>query len=847
MKHSLLLFLFLLLGEQAWTQVIVRGKVLDSQKMPLIGATVVVSGSNTYAITSESGDFQLNHDKGYPMTIQVNYVGYREFKTELTIPAEDYLEILMEEDLEIAEVLITARRRTEEVQKVPIPISVVGGPKIEETGSFNVNRVKELVPTVQLYSSNPRNTTLNIRGLGSTFGLTNDGIDPGVGFYVDGVYYARPAATTLDFIDIEQIEVLRGPQGTLFGKNTTAGALNISTRLPSYTPGGTVELSYGNFGFVQARASVTGPLSQKLAARVSFSGTQRNGTLENIQTGRFMNDLNNLGFRGQLLYNPSSKVEIILAGDASTQRPDGYAQVVAGVVETQRAPYRRFEQIIADLNYELPTRNAFDRIVDHDTPWRSNNDLGGLSFNADIQIGEGTLTSTTAWRYWNWGPSNDRDFTGLPVLTLSQAPSRHDQFSQEIRYAGDFSKKLSGVFGVFYLSQNLKTTPFHTEESGAAQWRFAQNTTSPLWATPGLLEGYGIRTTSLLESASAAVFGQLDWAITEKLHFLPGIRFNYDQKEVDYDRVAYGGLETDDPALLAIKRSVYSSQSFQANVEDQNWSGQATIAYSFNDKINAFSTLSSSYKPIGINLGGLPSVAGQPLLELAEVLPEYVVHYELGIKTSPTKGSTVNLVFHNTNIENYQTLVQTAEVGVNRGYLANAEEVRVLGLELDGSVRLSSQFSFTGALAYTDAIYVSFPNATVPLEETGGESAFKDISGGRLPGVSKWAGSFGGEYSKPAKFFGTAGSFFAGSDVFFRSEFSSSPSPSQFLNVDGYALVNARVGYRVKEGFSAFIWARNLLNTNYYEQLLPAAGNAGHFAAVLGDPATYGLTLKYEF
>lgn len=842
-----LLVALLLVASGAVAQQVIQGVVKDSSGQGLEGATVFLKGTQTFAITDREGKFALESSESFPFTLQVNFVTFKEAEVILSSVPSSALEIVLIEDSELAEVLITARRRSEEVQKVPIPISVVGGSRIEETGSFNVNRVKELVPTVQLYSSNPRNTTLNIRGLGSTFGLTNDGIDPGVGFYVDGVYYARPAATTLDFIDIEQIEVLRGPQGTLFGKNTTAGAFNITTRLPSYTPEGTVELSYGNFGFVQARASVTGPISKKLAARASFSGTQRNGTIENIQIGKFINDLNNLGFRGQLMYNPNSKVEILLAGDATSQRPDGYAQVVAGVVETQRSPYRRFEQIIADLDYDLPTRNPFDRIVDHDTPWRSNNDLGGVSLNADIQLGEGTLTSTTAWRYWNWGPSNDRDFTGLPVLTLSQAPSRHEQFSQEIRYAGDFSKKVSGVFGLFFLSQNLKTTPYHTEESGAAQWRFSQNSTSPLWATPGLLEGYGIRTTSLMQSTSAAVFGQLDWAITEKLHFLPGIRFNYDQKEVDYDRVAYGGLDTVDPELLAIKQSVYSSQSFQANVDDQNWSGQATLAYQVTDKLNAFSTISTSYKPIGINLGGLPSANGQPLLELAEVKPEYVVHYEVGIKSSPSKGSTLNLVIHNTSIENYQTLVQTAEVGVNRGYLANAEKVRVLGLELDGSIRFSSQFSMTGALAYTDAIYVSFPNAPVPLEETGGESAFKDISGGRLPGVSKWAGSFGGEFSKPAKFFGKSSSFFLGSDVFFRSEFSSSPSPSQFLNIEGYALVNARSGFRSKDGFSAFVWARNLLNADYFEQLLPAAGNAGHYAAVLGDPATVGLTFKYEF
>ena len=848
MKKSLLLiFAFFSLVNFAKAQTEIKGKVNDPSGEPLVGATVVIKGSNTFSITNESGGFSLISPTQLPITIQISFVGFKAYNLDINSNSSEPLVIQLENDLELAEILITARRRTEEVQKVPIPISVVGGPKIEESGSFNVNRIKELVPTVQLYSSNPRNTTLNIRGLGSTFGLTNDGIDPGVGFYVDGVYFARPAATSLDFIDIEQIEVLRGPQGTLFGKNTTAGAFNITTRLPSYTPGGTVELSYGNLGYVQAKASITGPLSKNLAARASFSGTQRNGTIENVATGKYINDLNNMGFRGQLLFNPSSKLEIVLAGDVNSQRPDGYAQVVAGVVETKRAPYRRFEQIIADLNYDLPSRNAFDRKVDHDTPWKSNNDLGGISLNADIQLGEGTLTSTTAWRYWNWEPSNDRDFIGLPVLSLSQAPSKHEQFSQEIRYSGDFSEKLSGVFGLFYLSQNLDTSPYHTEESGAAQYRFSQSTTSPLWATPGLLEGYGIRTTSTLKSIGAAIFGQLDWAITEKLHFLPGIRFNYDKKDVDYDRVTYGGLETTDPALLEIKRSVYSPQNFKANVEDQNWSGQGTIAYQFSDKVNAFGTFSTSYKPVGINLGGLPAVAGQPLLELAEVKPEYVKHFELGIKTTPTKGSNLNFAFHNTNIGDYQTLVQTAEVGVNRGFLANADEVRVMGVEVDGNIRISKTITLTGALAYTDAIYVSFPNAPVPLEETGGEFAFKDISGGRLPGVSKWAGSFGAEYSKEAKFFGKTGTFFFGSDLYFRSEFSSSPSPSQFLNVEGYALVNARTGFRVKEGFSAFIWSRNLLNQDYFEQLLPAAGNAGHYAAVLGDPATYGVTFRYAF
>ena len=163
-----------------------------------------------------------------------------------------------------------------------------------------MNRIKELVPSVQLYSSNPRNTGINIRGLGSPFGLTNDGIDPGVGFYVDGVYYARPAATTLDFIDVERIEVLRGPQGTLFGKNTTSGAFNITSRKPSFNSGADFEVSYGNYAYLQAKASVTGALSEKIAGRLSFSGTQRDGIIDNVRTGKPTNTLNNQGIRDQL-------------------------------------------------------------------------------------------------------------------------------------------------------------------------------------------------------------------------------------------------------------------------------------------------------------------------------------------------------------------------------------------------------------------------------------------------------------------------------------------------------------------------------------------------------------------
>lgn len=823
----------------------IEGVVTTSENVPLEAVNVVIKGTTTSTITDNSGKFIIDSKGRLPLTLLIQYVGYTTTEIEVTAIPVNPIQVALKEENELIEVVVSSRRRIEKVQDVPIAISVITGKQAEQTGAFNVNRIKELVPSVQLYSSNPRNTGINIRSLGSPFGLTNDGIDPGVGFYVDGVYYARPAATTLDFIDVEQIEVLRGPQGSLFGKNTTSGAFNITTRKPSFTSGADFEVSYGNYSFLQAKASVTGALGKKVAGRLSFSGTSRDGLVDNVATGRSTNTLNNQGIRGQLLWTPTVNTNVIFAADITTQRPDGYAQVVAGVAPTQRAAYRQFDAIIKDLNYQLPSQNAFDRRIDQDTPWRSNQDMGGVSLNVDTKIGGGTLTSTTAWRFWNWDPSNDRDFTGLQVLAKSQNPTRQTQITQEVRYAGQLTSRISGVAGVFFIDQTSQTDG--TEESGNAQWRFSQSTTSPLWKTPGLFEGYGIKTDARIRSSSAAVFAQIDWSITDRLHILPGLRYNFDKKDAHYARTTYGGLQTSDPALLALKKMVYSDQSFDSSTDNTDFSGNLTLTFKANDKINAYVTYAKSYKPVGVNVAGLPTDSkGAPLLDLAVIKPEKVNHYEIGVKTSPFRNSIFNLAVFKTDIKDFQTNVQAAELGVNRGYLANADKVRVQGVELDASFVISSHLTINGAATYTDGTYVKFTNAPLPLEETGAPVSFKDVSGTNLPGASRWAGSLGGELSDNARFFGNAGKVFLAIDSYARSEFSSSPSASKYLVVPGYAIFNARLGFRASQGLSVHFWGRNLLNKDYYEQLLPAGGNAGQYAGVLGDQRTYGVTLKYN-
>jgi iron complex outermembrane receptor protein len=218
-------------------------------------------------------------------------------------------------------ILVTARRRDENVQKVPIAISVIGSEALAKTGNYTLSQVQQLVPSLQVYSFNPRNTNINIRGLGANVSLTNDGLENGVGFYLDNVYYGRPGQSQFDLVDLQQIEVLRGPQGTLFGKNTTAGAINITSKAPSFRPEAYGEASGGNYGYYQFRASVSAPIiADKAAFRLSLSDTHRDGYLTNIHDGSKAQDYDNVAIRGQLLIKPADAVSVKLIGDYANQR-----------------------------------------------------------------------------------------------------------------------------------------------------------------------------------------------------------------------------------------------------------------------------------------------------------------------------------------------------------------------------------------------------------------------------------------------------------------------------------------------------------------------------------------------
>ena len=773
-----------------------------------------------------------------------------------------------------SDIVVTARRREEQVQDVPIPISVVGVKELDSTGSFNVQRLQQLQPTLQFYSTNPRNSSVNIRGLGAPLGLTNDGIDQGVGVYIDQVYLSRVAVATLDFLDVQQVETLRGPHGTLYGKNTVAGAINITSKAPSFHFEGRAEVSAGNLEFKQAKASVSGPLASNVAVRLGLSSTTRRGTIYNVASRDWVNAQDNIGLRGSLLWNASDSASITLSADWNRQNPECCAQIYAKYGPTQRAANRQYPALTAALNYAPPSTNAFDRLTDLDSELNALSELGGVSLRAEYELGSGTLTSVSAWRFWDWGPANDRDFTGLPVTTLSQNPTEQTQYTQEFRYAGE-GRGFDYVVGLFGFYQDIHTTGTQRQGPAASRWLIspsARDTTAPgspfLYLDPTVLDGLTAANDIRLKNLSGALFAKLNWEVADRLTLSPGVRINYDDKVGSYVSVvtdgqgrlvpATGGTPRQVEQRTAVTPQAFRDEAYRA----WNVSYDFTASYKPSQDVLVYATYAHTFKSGGLNLNGVPVVAGVAQTQFAQVDPEKVDHFELGVKSQFwDRKATLNVTGFWTSIKDYQALVNDGQNSTLRGYLANAGKVRVRGIEADFSIRPSERFRFYTNGAFTDHEYVEFTNAPCPPELSGGTAAAVggtpgvpgqpspfvcDISGQWLPGISKWAFSYGGEVNQPLDLFGQDGQIYLAADANSRSKFSSNASRSVYTDIQGYTLANFRLGFRTDD-FNIFGWVRNAFDTEYYDVLATTPGNTGLISGQPGDPRTYGLTLSKSF
>ncbi|MDQ0250780.1 iron complex outermembrane receptor protein [Sphingomonas kyeonggiensis] len=785
------------------------------------------------------------------------------------------------------EIVVTARRREERAQDVPIAISVIGGSTIENSGNTNLNRLQTALPAVQFYSSNPRNSAINIRGLGAPFGLTNDGIEQGVGFYLDQVYIGRIGASTFDFVDVERVEVLRGPQGTLYGKNTTAGAINITTRAPSFTPEAKIEFGIGSYDQITAKASVSGPLSDKVALRISSALTSREGTIENVRTGEDLHKQRTSSFRGQLLWKVNDDIDLTFAGDWNLQNPLCCVQYYARVGATQRPLTRQYAALATALGYAPPSTDPFDRKTDLDAAINSRQEIGGASLVANWNLGPATLTSVTAWRYWDWQPKNDRDFIGLPITTVSQNPSQQKQFSQELRLSSNGDGRLDYTLGAFFFHQTIDTQGSQVQGAAASRWLLSGADAS----NPNVLNGLTSTNTINFDNTSFALFGKLNWEPVDGFHIAPGLRLNYDKKSGYYDSVVsihnsqfnftasadnVASLLAAATATSAAARTTFLNQTntlapqrYSPRFSDWNVSGDITVSYDFTPDIHAYATYARSFKSGGINLSGLPLNSTNTGVDLSTqtVKPEKVNHFEIGLKTQfLDRRLTFNAAGFWTEITDYQATVNNNAINVIRGYLANAGKVRSRGFEWDASFRPSRQANFYFNGAYTDAKYVDFKNAPCPPELSGGTALsvdangnlsgtpsapgtpggnsrpYCDISGQVLPGISKWSLSWGGEVRQPVG----DGDVYLGYDGSWRSKFSSNPSQSAYTWIDAYSLSNVRLGWK-RADFNIYGWVRNVFDKQYFELLSVQSGSTGLIVGQPGDPRTYGLTVSKTF
>lgn len=803
------------------------------------------------------------------------------------------------------EITVTARRREENLQRVPLAISVVSGGTLDGAGTVNTHSLTQLVPSLYYNSANPRNTAFTIRGLGSNTLLVsaaNDGIESGVGFYVDGVYHGRPATAAFDFTDIERIEILRGPQGTLFGKNTADGAINIISRMPTFEPELNAEISYGEYQFMQAKMSASGGIAEHLAGRLSAQVTRRDGFITNVRDDRKLNDQNNIALRGQLLFQPNDDVRIRLIADLSNFEADCCTQSYLRVGTSLRGAARQFPGLSAGLPahgfpaYVPASINIYDRLSDIDSALHVDTRDGGISLNADWDLGPVTLTSISAWRYWNWDVANDRDYIGVPIQLVQRIPSRQDQYSQELRLASNGNGPLDYVAGLYFYTQTINGNPTSVYGPAAAYWLISTTNFSAADRPDNLVDGYGQYGDSHFTMDSYAAFGEANYHVTEQLTATLGLRYTHEIKNGDYSTYVKGGVPFStlpDPVTCTMlngatlsgrdnaKLSLFRPQCYSVRDSGGSLSGRANVAWQFTDEMMSYMSYARGYKAGGLNMSGLQLTGGSgpganlPAVDTAVIGDETNTTYEIGFKSTLFGGrATANLAAYKTIVEDFQANIATPVTANNaaplRTFPANIPEVQVKGVEADIAALLFPGFTVRGSLAYSDGEYTDYPEGPCPLEwqnpnADGGCQPLNPpaslanktpnprgnptipgayvLTGLPLAGLSKWAGSVSFDYAVPA---GT-GQFVAHGDWNYRSGYNADTTNSQFTKIDGFDVFNASVGYRFASGWEAQVFARNLFDTNYVTALTVQAGNSGLIIGQAGDPRLMGVLLRVRY
>ncbi|WP_374469999.1 TonB-dependent receptor [Phenylobacterium sp.] len=758
---------------------------------------------------------------------------------------------------EVETVIVTAQKREQNLQDVPIVVNVVSGQQLQDAGVRDVKDLQVLTPGLSVTSSTGgAQTSIRIRGVG-TIG-DNPGLESSVGTVIDGVYRARSGVAFNDLGELERIEVLKGPQGTVFGKNTSAGVINVITRAPEFDFGAEAELTYGNHDARGASVSVTGPIGETLAGRIFAARRVRDGFYDvangaGPSTQGDNDDQDVTTVRGQLLWLPTDTLTLRFLADY-TKREEHCCLNTTTLVGPTGAI---IDALAADAGTLRPA-DPFRRLAYANR--ESNQDIEdrGVSLQGDWEINDDvTLTSITAWRDWDNQQANDIDFSSADIWYRpadGRTFSKIESFSQEVRLAGS-TGPLDWLVGGYYSDEQLDSSAF-TPYGTAYETYFGlllssganPNTVSLLTGIPAgqnFIPGQGSYDTYDHSTKRWAVFTNNTWHITDALELTFGLRYTDETKEVTSH---YSNTAPANACAAAIVRPIpaaarsalcapgsdpaFNNVTTRQKRTEDRLGGTVKLSYRLNPSLMTYVSYASSHKSGGFNLDRARFAPGQ-INPDTSFPAETVESYEAGFKSNLGSAVVLNAAAFDQTFKHFQLNTFTGISFV----VASIPKVTSKGVDVDFVYRTPLEgLTVNGGVTYAVTQYGDF----VP-----GPGVGPRLPGSRLSYAPLWSASWAASYQRPL---GEALQLRASLSGRYTSRYNTGSNLDPLKDQKPLTIWNGRIGVGTQdERWTLELFAQNLTNEDYYQVVVDQPLQSGTYAAFLGAPRTVGVTLRSRF
>lgn len=738
-------------------------------------------------------------------------------------------------------ITVTAQRVEQDIQTVPISVSAISAAELESRQIDGFDQLQYIAPGLTFNNGvNARQSATSIRGIGT--GLFNIGIEASVAIAVDGVIMGREGAGIFDFADVERVEVLRGPQGTLFGKNASAGVVSVVTRGPTDEFEAEARASYGSFDEINLFASASGPIADGVSARVSAYSNTRDGYIDNIFPGApqgSLNERNEQGVRAKLRFELSGDSEFLLSADYATRdQASGaltYLQISPGGPGTGLLGFG--VPVSGPVSLGLGIQPGPDNLqVGSEAPFFSEMDAWGLSGEYTTSIGAFDFISLTAYREWSTFDNNDADLIPQPFLEINSGDLNQSQFSQEFRLVSPRNRAFTYTLGAYVFSQEM--TQDNTQLGTAGL--------DLLGALPaGLRLGTDLQ--SDFEETNYAIFGQGEYAVTDTLSLIAGLRVLRSEVEGGQEKSVSAG------AVGPFAGQNVSNERQSAAEDDTALVWRLGAQYFLNERTNLFATVTRGYKSAGIVQGlTINPITGSTLPTVA---PEIPTQYEAGLRRSSADGRFVtNLTVFYAEIEDFQaqTLIPGPS-GTSIFTVANAGVAETYGFEGEITAQPTDALTLSAAFAYTNAKFEEFAGAPCYALQTAAQGCnlvsgqrVQDLQGQTLANAPEWVINALARYD-----FQLAGlDAFAQVGAQYRDEVQSSITNDPNTIIDARTLVDAQVGIDFANGGGSFtVFGRNLFDESFPEAITGMPFDTGGYAQfrTLESEQTFGATLALRY